>query len=110
MERLVAQNRFTIASRQPSFRIEPRPDLVPLNRAAAKAMDFLRTQGIAVDRGPNQCVRPKWGAQILTLNHVPSSKCIASFQDNAGWRLDEKVFKECLPDVNWQSVLVFFNS
>ena len=60
------------------LKLEPRPDLIPLNRAAARAMRWMSSRGLATERGSNQLFKPVWAPERLLIRHVPSSDNIAA--------------------------------
>ena len=109
LERFLQVSQIKINKLTPAVKGEARPDLVPLNQAAGRAMSFFRSQRVPVERGPGQVVRPLWVTGRLDLKHLPSDTIVASFTPGEGWNMKEALL-QCMPGIDRESAVAFFKS
>ena len=101
LQSFLERNAFAYRGKPIGVKLEARPDLIPLNRAAGRACSWLTAQGVCTTRNdPNQVVRPHWGAQTLLLRHTMTSDLLATYSADAGWRIEEDAWSKHLPNIN----------
>ena len=109
LDDMVMKYKVEIKNRAPVVKVEIRPDLVLLNRAAARAMAFLKTMGVACDRNQEQEVKPSWGAECLKIIHLASGSVLADYNAPRGWHMYRDVWPSALPNVCVRKAAQFFS-
>ena len=110
LDRGIDKYKVEIRGIKPIVKIEVRPDMIQLNRAAARAMGFMSSQGINTQKDhAEQVVKPVWVTGAVQVKHIDSGSILACFSAARGWTFDKQRWDSCFPGLCARRAAQFFS-